>query len=67
MTRTVSRRLDRLEARCAPVNPIKRQPPTIVFCYVDTDKRVTSAMRWDAGEKTWIRLEQEELSRAGLS
>ena len=55
MTRSVSRRLERLEARSAAATAMTKEPHTLVF--VDMDKRVTGAIRWDRDKKAWIHLE----------
>ena len=55
MIRNVSRRLERLEARAAAV--VAMNPPEHTIVFVDPDKRVTGAIRWDRDKGEWIHVE----------
>ena len=62
MIRTISRRLERLETRAAATAAGETEPHTIVF--FDAQRRVTSAMVWDALNRKWV--EEVPQNIAGL-
>ena len=52
MIRTVSRRLERLEARAKEVAAARPEPHS--FLYIEpVNKRVTSMLRWENGKEMW--------------
>ena len=51
MNRTVTRRLEQLEARAKAVAAATTQRHIIRF--IDMDKRVTSTHTWENGESVW--------------
>ena len=55
--RSISRRLERLEARAAAVSSIHSYSITIHF--VDQDKRVMKTLRIEGNKHVWTRLEAE--------